>query len=793
MLKMYLKTALRNLLKQRFFSLINILGLALGITASVLIFLWVNHETSFDKFNTNYKHIYRLAADASFNGQNFNVCFVPSPMAKEMAEKCPEVVLSTRISPYFDLVYQYSGNYFKEKKVISADSNFFKVFSYPFIEGDPQKPFLGQNSVVLTKSVAIKIFGNEKATGKLLLIDGQDPLTVSGVIEDLPSTSHMQFSMAISMGEENNWGNFNRLTYLLLKDNFDKNIVNKALDDVEQLIVKQMATAFGMTLEQFMSGGNHLNIRLQPLSSIHLNSNLYGELETPGNKTMVFFFSIIAILILVIASINYMNLSTAYYDNRRQEVGIRKANGATRNRLMWQFLSESFIISLIAFVFGIILIKIFLPLFSNYLDINLNEGIYNHWYFTLLVLGLIIIVGLISGLYPAIYLAHFKTVAGLQKINKTPLNKLMNTRSALVVFQFVITIVVIVSTIVIKKQVDFLLNKDLGFNKQKMVVIEGANNLGSNKEAFREELKQNPMIVNLTYSDVYPSAMYNNVTTYSVEGYSVDQQFILKTIQADAAYFDTYEMKIVQGRDVKPSDVPAIVLNQKAVDLLKMDDPIHNKIRWNGQSYNVIGVVKNFYHDPLNVALDPIIIRVFDNRYFDYLTIRLAEGNTKDAMSFISDKWSEFSGNKPFEYFFLDSKLNSVYKAENKAGSVFTTFSILSVIIACMGLLGISSFMLQRKTKEIGIRKVNGARISEVITLLNTDFIKWVIIAFMIATPIAYFAMHKWLNNFANKIELSWWAFALAGFLVLLIALITVSWQTLNAARRNPVEALRYE
>jgi len=325
------------------------------------------------------------------------------------------------------------------------------------------------------------------------------------------------------------------------------------------------------------------------------------------------------------------------------------------------------------------------------------------------------------------------------------------------------------------------------------MVIQGANNLGNNKEVFKNELKQNPMIVNLCYSDVCPGDNYQNITGYGVEGYSVDQQFILKTIQADYDYFDTYQMEMVMGRSFEKNDKPSMILNEKGVDLLRLTDPLHSKIMWNGSAYPLVGVVKNFHHDPLNISLDPVIIRLTDIQFYDYATIRLAEGDTREAMKFITDKWNNLSGNRPLEYFFLDNKIESAYKAEVRAGSVFSAFSVLSVIIACMGLFGIASFIIQRRVKEIGIRKVNGAKVYEILALLSKDFVIWVIIAFAIATPLAWFAMNKWLENFAYKTNINWWIFSLSGAIALVIALITVSLQSWKAATNNPVEALRYE
>lgn len=791
MLFTYLKTAYRNLIKQKHFSLINILGLAFGIAASVLIFLWISYETSFDKFHNKYQNIYRICGNAHLGGQELTRCSVQSAFASELAEICPEVLVSTRFLHYFNTVCQYNNKFYNERKAIKTDSNFFKVFSFPFIEGNSKNPFTAQNSLVLTKSTAKKYFGDEKAFGKVLIYNG-NPFEVTGVIEDIPSNSHLQFGLAF-YSDERFWTNVDWHTYILLKDNFSESNVNNSLQKMEDYVFAFLAEAFGMTTDQFEEAGNYIDYYVQPLQSIHLKSDFTNELEPGGNNTIVIIFSLIAILILLIAGINHMNLSKAFYDNRRIEVGIRKINGANRSKLIIQFLYESLLISVVASAVGILLIKLFLPVFNNYLNLNINTEIYNNWYFPLLVFALVMLLGFISGLYPSAYLAGFNTVAALFNNSKTALNKSFSPRSILVVFQFSITIIVIIAAIVTNKQVDFLLNKELGFNKEKLVVIEGANNLGTNTEVFKTELKKNSQIINVSYSDVYPGGGYANLPWYQVAGYPSDQSFLLNTIMADADYFDTYEMQMIHGRKFKNDDGPSVILNEKAVELLKLDDPLNSQIMSERQSFPVIGVVKDFYHDPLNVKLDPMIIRCVNNQHLDYITIRISEGDTKEAINFINSTWNRISGDKPFEFFFLDSKLESAYKSEANAGVIFLAFSILSIVIACMGLFGIASLSIQRRIKEIGVRKVNGARISEVMVLLDKDFVKWVVIAFTLACPIAWYAMNKWLQNFAYKTSLSWWIFALAGILALGIALLTVSWQSWRTATRNPVEALRYE
>ena len=795
MLKNYLKIALRNLAKQKYFTAVNIMGLALGITAAVLIYLWVSHETSYDKYHTDYDKIYRVTTDASLNGQLFKVCLVPSAFAEEYAEVCPEVEKTARTSIYFDQVFRYNDNNFKEKKVILADTGFFQMFHFTFLEGDPNKPFNNEESAVLTKSVAHKYFGEESALGKLLIVDNNQAITVSAVIDDIPSNSHNRFDVALYFNIPDDWGNFNWMTYVKFIDGYSRGKVKSALQGiVNNTILPTLTGFFGTTVEQFKSAGNYLNLDLQPLSSIHLNSEFYGELEPPGNKTYVTFFSLIALFILIIAGINYMNLSTAYYDNRKVEVGIRKANGATPGILLKQFLFESVVISCAAYILGVILIQVIQPIFIKYLDIEIRESLVKSGYFLVFLFFLVILLGLISGLYPAAYLSRFKTTSILRNKLKTGVKDGISLRSIMVITQFTITIVVIVATLLIKKQVSFLLHKELGYNKENLLIIEGTNRLGEHKEAFKTELENDAQIEDVCFSDTYPGHNYNNITGYGVQEAGPQQQYVMKTIFADANYFDTYQMEMIHGRKFKPLDRNAVILNESAVKLMGLEtDPLSHHILKDNSVLAIVGVVKNFHHDALNISLDPIIIRFMENRYLDNAIVRLSGSNTKETVRFIENTWRDISNNLPIEYDFLDNKIRSAYYAEMKAGKVFTIFSILSVIIACMGILGIASFLLQRRIKEIGIRKVNGARTIEVMVLLNTDYIRWITISFIIATPLAWYAMNRWLSNFAFKTVISWWIFIFAGVLALVVALITVSWKSLQAASRNPVESLRYE
>jgi putative ABC transport system permease protein len=770
-------------------------GLALGITAAVLIFLWISHETSYDKYHKDHKNIYRITTDAKISDQKFEVCLVPSALAEEYAEVCPEVEKTARTSQYFDQVFKYNDNNFKEEKVIRADTGFFQLFHFNFLEGDPEKPFNDRKSVVLTRSVAERYFGNESALGKLLIIDQNNAVTVSAVIEDLPSNSHNQFDVALYFNIDDDWGNFNWMTYVKFIDGYSIGKMKASLRGiVDDIILPTLTGFFGTSIEEFRNSGNYVKLDLQSLGSIHLNSNLYGELEPSGNKTYVTFFSLIAVFILLIAGINYMNLSTAYYDNRKTEVGIRKANGATPGNLLKQFLFESIVISTAAYILGILLIQIFLPIFIKFLNINISEEMANSNMFLVILFALVLLLGLISGLYPAAFLSRFKTTSILRNRIKSGKKNAFSLRSMLVIVQFTITIIVIVATLLVKKQIDFLLNKELGFNKEQLLVIEGTNRLNEHKEAFKTELENNSHIESVCFSDTYPGEIYNNITGYGVQEDGPKEQYVLKTIGVDANYFDTYQMEMIQGRNFNALDRNVVVLNESAVKLLGLEaDPLSHHILKNNNALAIIGVVKNFHHDALNISLDPMIIRLRDIRSLDNIIIRLSGTETNETIQFIDNTWKDISNNLPFEYSFLDDKIRSAYYAEMKAGKVFTIFSILSVFIACMGILGIASFLLQRRIKEIGIRKVNGATTIEVLMLLNSDYLRWIATSFVIATPVAWYAMYKWLNNFAFKTEISWWIFLFAGFIALLIAVVTVSWKSMQTARRNPVEALRYE
>lgn len=796
MIKSNFKIAYRNLLKQKHYSLISIGGLAVGIAAAALIFLWINYELSYDKNYPNYRSICRIINKGNIGGQHFETCVNPSMLAQTLTEISPEVIYSTRMSNYFDLMLEYDGVYFREKRVVKADTNFFKVFNHKFIEGTSDNPFPEKNNIILTETLAKKYFGNKKALGKVLLRNGNDPLTVSAVIEDLPSNSHMHFDCILYFDEENIWNTFNWFTYILLRENFNQTNVSNSLQKiVDDHVNVNLAKVFGVTTDQFKKAGNEVKFEIQPLKSIHLGSNLQGEFETNGSKTYVLFFSTIAFFILFIACINYINLSATYYDTRIAEIGIRKTNGASQGKLIIQFLTESFIVNILAFILGFLILEIALPLFKDYLELNFSEGILKTLGFKLIVFGIVTItIGFVSGIFPAISISRHKAISLTRQKLSLPGKTLLSARSVLIIAQFAITIIVLISTFLIKKQINFINNKELGFNKEQLLVIEGANNLGNNKEVFKNELKRNSQIVNLCFSDTYPGNKFNNTRNYGIKEFSPENQYILKTIEADPDYFETYDMEIMKERNFTVDDDTVVILNERAVTYINLDDPLSNNIIFGkDKTYPIVGVVKDFNHDPLQVSLDPMLITLSKPKNFDFITIRIAEGNIKDAMNIITEKWNEFTGNKPLEYVFLDNKLQSAYNAEIKAGKIFSVFTVLSIIIACLGIYGVASFILKKRVKEIGIRKVNGARISEVMTMLNKDYIKWVAIAFIIACPIVYYAMNKWLENFAYKTNLSWWIFALAGILTMSIALLTVCWQSWRAATRNPVEALRYE
>ena len=800
MFRNYLKIAFRNLLKYRAYSFINILGLAVGITACMMILLYVNDELSYDTYNVKAERIYRFYGRAHMQGREFKMAVTPAPAGATLVHDYPEVVQYTRLLPASNMLIRYKDNVFNETRFFWADSTVFDVFTIPFTEGNPKTALNQPHTVVLTESLAKKYFGNEDPLNKIMNFEDGTAYTVSGVVKDCPSNSHFHYDIFASMasieaGKSNFWINNNFYTYIVLKKGASASKLQAKFPAlVKKYAGPQIYQGLGITFEDWEKKGNAYQFFLQPLTSIHLHSHLNNELEANSDIKYVYIFSIIAVFILLIACINFMNLSTARSITRSKEVGVRKVLGSNKSQLVKQFLIESFLLTFISILIAVLLVEIFLPLFNNLADKNLHTNYFHSLVAIPALIAAIIIVGLISGSYPAFFLSSFQPSKVLK--GKATGSKGSWLRSGLVIFQFSISIILFIGTMIIYNQMKYIQDANLGFNKEHVLVVQRAWALENHAETFKDELIKNPHIINATNTNDLPGRVFSE-TVFKLENAPVSQQFLMGLITTDGNFAKTMGIDLTEGRYFSknnPSDSVAVVLNESAVKTFNIKDPIGKRIIFAGQNLtcNIIGVVKDFHLRSLHQKIEPLVI-YYRSGQTNYLPIRISSNDISGTISAIKNEWKKFVPNKPFEYFFLDEDLNRLYHSDQKTGEILTSFSLLAISIACLGLFGLAAFTTERRTKEIGIRKALGASVLNVIFILSKEFTKWVLIANIIAWPVAYFFMNKWLQDFAYRINVSIWIFILSGIIALFIALLTVISHAIKAARANPVKSLRYE
>ncbi len=800
MLKNYLKIALRNIKKYKAYSFINIIGLAVGIVCCILISLYVLDELSYDKFNKNYSQIYRVEAEAKIEGRDLNMARTPAPLGATLVNEFPNVIQYARFMPTSNMLIRYKNNVFNETKFFWADSTLFNVFTMPFIEGNPKTALVQPHTVVLTESLAKKYFGNKDPMGKIMNFEDGTPYTVTGVIKDCPANSHFHYDMFASMssaefGKSNFWFNNNFYTYIVLRKGAS---VSSVESKFPALIKKyggpQLYKATGVPYDDWLKKGNSYKFYLEPITSIHLYSHLENELEPNSDIKYIYIFSIIALFILLIACINFMNLSTARSSTRSKEVGVRKVLGSNKSQLIKQFLAESFLLTIISFFIAVTLAEILLPAFESLAGKQLHTNYLNNWITIPVLLITIIIVGLIAGSYPSFFLSSFQPVKVLK--GKVRGNKGNLLRSGLVVFQFAISIVLFVGTFIVYSQLKYIQNTKLGFDKNHILVIQRAWALGTNTKAFKQELIKNPGIISASNTNDLPGKPFSE-TLFHAENSPASVNKILVFMSADQEFAKTMEISLKAGRYFSkehPSDSLAAVVNESTVKVLGLKDPIGKRIYFVGRKdpFTIIGVLKDFHYESLHEKIRPLVI-LPKRGLTAYLPVRLSSNNINSTIAFIKSEWKKFVPGKPFEYYFLDVDLEHLYQSEQKIGEIFTVFSVLAIFIACLGLFGLAAFTAERRTKEIGIRKALGSSVTGIIFLLSKEFTKWVLIANIIAWPVAYFFMNNWLKDFAYRINMNPWVFLLSGVLTLVIALSTVSIHAVKAAKANPIKSLRYE
>lgn len=809
MFKNYFKIAVRNLWKNKGFTFINIAGLAIGLGCFILIALYVVDELSYDRFYPNAERIYRVDADIKFGGNQLNLAVSSDPMGPTLKKDYPQVEEYTRIyNSEGDKLVRKGNDYINEDKIVYADSTFFRIFPQTVLSGDTKTALFEPNTVVLSETAAKKYFSTSDAAGKTIEID-KKPFKVTAVIKDMRHNSHFHFDFIMSMKNvDYGWNNFlshNFQTYILLKPGADYHAFEKNFEQVLDKYVLPQAKQFmsGLTsMDDFRKSGNYLDYFLIPLTKIHLYSHRFPEFEANGNIQYVYIFSAVALFILLIACINFMNLSTARSVNRAKEVGIRKVLGTGRKNLIAQFLSESTLMAVISLVLAIVIAYFALPLFNTISAKSLSiDSIFKSGFLPFLV-ALPFIVGLLAGSYPAFFLSKFKPISVLKgKINAGFKKSFL--RSGLVVFQFCTSIILIIGTVIVYKQLHFIQTTNLGFSKNQVLIINGAGALDKNDEAFKNAVLELPGVQFGSMSGYLPVSSSRNDNTYSRDAVMDPKNALsMQSWVVDYDYINTMGMQIIKGRNFSKdfgTDSTAVILNETAVKVLGYTDPIGKKIYQNYQDQNgtrpivftIVGIVKDFHFESLRQNIFPLGLKLGHSN--SLMSFKINTSNIKLLIAQIQNKWKTLAPGMPFSYRFMDEAFNNMYRAEQRVEQVSITFSILAILIACLGLFGLVTYMAEQRTKEIGVRKVLGASVPNLVTMLSKDFLKLVAIASLIAFPVAWWAMHKWLQDFAYRINIDWWVFVLAAFIALLIALLTVSVQAIKAALANPVKSLRSE
>lgn len=806
MFQNYFKIAWRNLLRNRAFSAINITGLAIGLASCMLISLYVLDELSFDRYNEKADQIVRVIFKGTMQGGKINEAHVMPPTAQTLKADYPEVLEATRLrqagAPTVIIAdKQYTGDY-----MAFVDSNFFQVFTLPLLKGDKKTALAEPNTLVLTKKMSETYFGSQDPIGRIITFKGsKTPFKVTGMIDKVPENSHFHYEIFASMSsfedsKSSSWMISEFFTYLVLPKGYDyKKLEAKLPQTVDKYVGPQLKQAMGVTMSEFKKSGNNIGLYLQPLTDIHLHSDFGYDLGNNGDIKYVYIFGAVAMIMLVIACINFMNLSTAAASRRAREVGVRKVMGSQKKELIGQFLLESTLLFSIALVFAIIIGLTALPLFNQLSGKNLNMQFSQISGFLpqLLLFGLII--GILAGSYPAFFLSSFKPISVL-KGKVTTEKGSISLRSGLVVVQFFISITLIIGTTVVYQQLKYIQNKKLGYNKDQVLVLPDAWALGKNQDAFKQELLRDQRVVSISSSSFIPAGpSYSN--NYMVYPDDKNTQLV-KTLRydVDASYIPTLGMEMASGRNFSKdfgNDSSGVILNETAAAMLgwknnALDHRITNtNNEGNKGTFRVIGVVKDFHFRSMHEKITPLVMVL--SKDTGTMIVKMQAKDVSGLLAQMKRQWNQFKPEAPFSYSFLDERFNNTYQAEQKTGLILGVFSGLTIFVACLGLFGLATFTAQQRTKEIGVRKVLGASIGSIVVLLSGEFLKLVAIALILASPAAWYLMTEWLQDFEYKINIEWWIFGVAGALTVAVALLTVSYQSIKTALIDPVKSIRME
>ncbi len=803
MLKNYIKIAFRNLFKNKVYSFINIFGLAVGIACGLMILMFVNDELLYDRFHPDADRIYRIALERSYPDRTSSYAAIPMPVGRTMVQDYPEVEAATQITKAFPMSVRYEDEIFNERNILYADSSFFDVFGIIPDTGNPEHLLREPQTILLTPKMVFKYFGDEEPIGKQLELD-IGTFTVTGVVPPMPRNSHFNYDFIASLDlpwlNENSWTGLATSQYIKLVNNADPiALENKIPAMIEQYAGDQIQAELGISYDEFKAGGNGYNYFLQPIKNIHLMSNLEYELEPNGNILYVYMFSLIAVIILLIVGVNFINISTAQSIMRAREVGVRKTLGSSRQKLIYQFLVESLLISLLSLIIAIGLIDILLPFFNQLTAKALPANVLLEPWFFFSAVGITGMIGLAAGIYPAFILSGFKPVDALKGHVSDHFSQ-STLRKGLVVFQFTLSIILLAGTAVVLQQIDYLFNKNLGFVKDQRLVIERTDALDDQQFSFMQELVNHTLVHQASRSNGLPGINFSGITLIPVDPPLTP--ITARYIFTDDTFLETFGIEMVMGREFsreRASDSLALIINETMANGLGWADPIEKRVtipgdrRGSDVQYTIVGVMKDFHHESLHKPIGPVVLRHDQGPRFPLISLHLSTADVSETIGYIEEIWNDFLPNHPLSYFFYDQHYNQLYDAEIRTSKLLISFTSMSVLLTCMGLFGLSAYAITQRRKEIGIRKIHGASIARIISLLTKQYLKLVVVAFLIATPLAYFMMYVWLNDFAFRIDLGLMPFLLVGFIVLGIAFLTVSWQSVKAALLNPVESLRSE
>ena len=807
MIKNLLKHSLRALKKQKGYVAINIFGLAIGIACTIIIALFITHELSYDKYHENKDRIYRLTLDGKIGEQEVNASYTAAVIGPTMATDFPEVERFCRLNKWNETILKKEDVAYIIEDFAEVDSTFFEFFSIPLLKGDSKNVLNEPHTMVLSESTAKKIFGNEDPINKLLRVNtGQDPYRVTGVMADFPEETHFNANILTSFmtnrrANDTEWLNNSFSTYVLLKPHTSPDDVEAKFPGmIEKYVGPRVQELFGVSLSDFISQGNRYNFHLQPLTKIHLQPEIEHEVKPATDPKYLIIFSSVAILIIVIASINFMNLSTAQATKRAKEIGVKKVSGSSKGMLILQFLTDSTLISFIALILAVVIVFVSLPFFNNVFDTRVSFNLFKHFYYIPLLIAFALFVGFIAGAYPAFYLSSFSPNKVLRgKIRDGAKNGKL--RRILVSVQFLISIVLIVGTIIMYRQLTYMVNKDVGFDKDRLLVIESAGSIGNQVEAFKQEILKIPGVQHVSASTAVPGHNNNN-NGYMLEGRD-GQTYLMQTAYVDYDFLETYNMQLGDGRFFDRefgADREACVVNQKTIEEFGIEDYTQTRfiVIFNNDGEKkympIIGVCNDFHFKSMHNRINPYIMRFkAEDNNWGYLSVKFNSDASAQAINQIEESWKRFASNNPLRYFFMNDDFSRMYKTERQNAKLSVVFAILGIFIAALGLFGLTSFTVEQRTKEVGVRKALGASGYSIFYLISKEIVVLVCVATLVASPLIYWVATNWLHNYYYRIHLGVLEFIIGFIAAISIALLTISYKTLQTLRINPAHTLRYE